>query len=536
MTISPVATHPKPKFYQTLSWKLVLVFIGMLSAVLIGLLALVAITLKSYLMNELDKSLTSSGKLFASQTIDQLITGSQTQILPSDFYFYVNLKGSAPVQVAHPTVIKNFGNPADLDLISATIDPTPRTVEGTHKDISWRIITLNLTSKITGNTIGTVLIAHHLQNIHEMMMNVVRIMIFISAIIVLFGAFSAYISIQFSLRRLRDIEQVTRAVAAGDYSVRVPNNTPDESEISLLGSSINEMLRAIEHSFEAKKLSEENMRRFVSDASHELRTPLATVRGYAELYRIGGVPTEKVSHAFDRIESEASRMANLVEDLLQLARLDERRQLRFTQVEIVSTAMNSVADFLVRAPKRNASVIPLTGSELMPIVINADQDRITQLITNLLTNVLTHTPEGTDVEVAVGIKDRNGQNISPETDISHLTDCIAVIEVRDHGPGINPEDSERIFERFYRTDASRSRDSGGSGLGLAIVAAICAAHGGSAQILETPGGGLTVQLKFPSLLLKATAKARCIAETEGTISSQLPSSIQATITGDYTVE
>ncbi|WP_353065304.1 HAMP domain-containing protein [Arcanobacterium hippocoleae] len=230
-----------------------MVFIGMLSVVLIGLLTLVAITLRSYLMSELDKSLTSSGKLFASQTIDQLITGSQTQILPSDFYFYVDLNGTDPVQVAHPAVIKNYGTPQAPEVLAATIDPNPRTVMGTHKDIAWRVITVNLTSQITGNTVGTVAIAHHLKSVQDMVLNVVRIMVFLSAIIVLFGAFSAFISIQLSLRRLRDIEQVTHAVADGDYSVRVPNFRQDESEISLLGRSVNEMLRAIEKSFEAKK-------------------------------------------------------------------------------------------------------------------------------------------------------------------------------------------------------------------------------------------------------------------------------------------
>lgn len=526
----------KPKFYQTISWRLALAFSGLLSVVLISLLMLVAVTLRSYMINELDKSLTSSGKLLASQTVDQLITGSKTQILPSDFYFYVNLTGTGSVQVAHPTIIENYGTPATPNLLAAKADPNPRTVLGTHKDTSWRVITVNLTSKITGNSVGLVVIAHHLNSVKSTVSNVVRIMAFLSVIIVLFGAFLAYILIQLSLRRLRDIEQVTHAVAAGDYSVRVPNLAEDESEISLLGKSVNEMLRAVETSFEAKKLSEQNMRRFVSDASHELRTPLATVRGYSELYRIGGVPAEQVGHAFERIESEASRMANLVEDLLQLARLDEGRQLRFTQVELVSTALNSVADFTVRSPNRPASVISISGNELEPIVINADQDRITQLITNLLTNVITHTPDGTAVEIALGLKDKHGQDIPPHADLSEIEDCSAVIEVRDHGPGIAPEDHERVFERFYRTDSSRSRDSGGTGLGLAIVAAICAAHGGSAEILETAGGGLTVQLKFPSLLKKATTKARSIAESEGTISTHLPSQVQAIITGDYQPE
>lgn len=166
----------KPKFYQTISWRLALAFSGLLSVVLISLLMLVAVTLRSYMINELDKSLTSSGKLLASQTVDQLITGSKTQILPSDFYFYVNLTGTGSVQVAHPTIIENYGTPATPNLLAAKADPNPRTVLGTHKDTSWRVITVNLTSKITGNSVGLVVIAHHLNSVKSTVSNVVRIM------------------------------------------------------------------------------------------------------------------------------------------------------------------------------------------------------------------------------------------------------------------------------------------------------------------------------------------------------------------------
>ena len=111
----------------------------------------------------------------------------------------------------------------------------------------------------------------------------------------------------------------------------------------------------------------------------------------------------------------------------------------------------------------------------------ADKDKITQVVTNLLSNILTHTPAGTATEIAVGT--------------SHPAE--AIIEIRDHGPGVRGEDAEHLFERFYRTDSSRSRESGGSGLGMAIVAAIMAAHGGTARVAPTPGGGLTVRLTFP---------------------------------------
>ena len=186
-------------------------------------------------------------------------------------------------------------------------------------------------------------------------------------------------------------------------------------------------------------------------------------------------------------------MGGLVEDLLQLARLDEGRPLTFADVCVTELCMNAVMDFRVRAGDRTVAVTGLDGPAAPEVMVTADEDKVTQVVTNLLSNVLTHTPTGTPVEVAIGR--RGGE---------------AVIEVRDHGPGVRPEDAEHLFERFYRADYSRSRASGGSGLGLAIVASVMAAHGGTARVAETPGGGLTVRLTFP-----ANARAGEEAPTAG---------------------
>ncbi len=514
VTPPKLAKH-SPRFHQTLSWRLVLAFLSLLATVLAGIILLVVVSVRSYLMHEVDTSLTSSGKVLATQTVDQIINNSSQQVLPSDFYFYVDLYTSQPVSVINQQVGQHYGIPKNPELLAQNLNSQPQTIAGTKSDIKWRTITVELQSQLTKQTIGRIVIAHHLASVEATVSNVKNALVGLVLIIIGIGGVVAYILVHLSLRRLRYIEQVTHTVAGGDLSVRVPDIGPEGTEIGMLGKSINEMLKTIENLFQAKQDSERHMRRFVSDASHELRTPLATVRGYAELYRLGGIPTEQIPHAFDRIESEASRMTMLVEDLLQLARLDEGRQLEYTQVELASTAMNAVADFLVRAPERNAQVIPLTGNELLPVVISADQNRIAQVLANLLGNVITHTPAGTGIEIAIGIDPHN-----PET---------AIVEVRDHGKGISEENRERIFERFFRTDASRSRNSGGTGLGLAIVAAICSAHGGSAEVDETLGGGLTVRMRFPSVLTRATNKARQIAVSSGHIASKLPDDVKATI-------
>ena len=252
------------------------------------------------------------------------------------------------------------------------------------------------------------------------------------------------------------------------------------TEVGSLATSLNAMLTQIEHSFAVQRASEERMRRFVSDASHELRTPLATVRGYGELYRIGGIPESQVSSAMVRIESEATRMTGLVSDLLQLARLDEGRPLDLQTVELTGLADDAAADVRVLDPDRVVAVVGPDGGAPAPVHAVADEQRVRQILANLTENARMHTPAGTPVEIAVGSEGRT-----------------AVLEVRDHGPGVPPAETERIFGRFYRLDSSRSRASGGSGLGLAIVAAIAAAHGGTTRASETPGGGLTITVTLP---------------------------------------
>ncbi len=466
---------------QTLSLRLITIFVSLLGIILLGTLLLTGLTLRSYLIGEVDKSLESSGKFIARQTVDKLINGSQEQILPNDFYFYLDINGQKPIEIINTQVLDTYGRPNITELQANTNVYTPTTITGTKFRSSWRIMTVELQSKTTNLPAGTITVASPLTPTENTVENVIRRMSTMALIIVTAGSLLSYFLIHRSLKPLRDIEGVAQAVADGDLATRVPDMN-NGSEVGLLGNSINVMLGQIEKTFNTQKQAEQKMRHFVSNASHELRTPLSTIRGYAELHRLGGIPAEQTEHAFERIESEATRMATLVEDLLQLARLDEGRALNISEVNLTTITQNVVGDFLVRAPERQAKVLPLEGSEIPEMTISADENLITQVLTNLLANVITHTPEKTSVEIAIGHSE------NPD---------FARIEVRDHGKGIAEKERTRVFERFYRTDASRSRESGGTGLGLAIVAAIIRAHKGTASILETPGGGTTVCLEIP---------------------------------------
>ena len=204
---------------------------------------------------------------------------------------------------------------------------------------------------------------------------------------------------------------------------------------------------------------------------------------------MGGVPTERQAEVMGRIEAEASRMGRLVEDLLQLARMDEGRKMVLETVDITAVCAGALADMSVLAPERDCALIALgdEDAEPGPVVVTGDRDRLSQVVTNLLGNVTRHTPSGSPVEIAVGTVPAEGGRPT----------AYAVVEVRDHGPGVPAEEAERVFQRFYRADTSRNRETGGSGLGLAIVSAIIGRHGGTARMLQTPGGGATVRIEIP---------------------------------------
>jgi two-component system OmpR family sensor kinase len=236
------------------------------------------------------------------------------------------------------------------------------------------------------------------------------------------------------------------------------------------------MLGTIEASFAEREESERRLRQFVADASHELQTPLTSVRGYAELFRRGAADRpEDLGNAMRRIEAESERMGMLVDDLLLLAHLDQKRPMARGEVDLRAITHDLVGDAQVVDPGR-----PLTFVAPEPVVIDGDEQRLKQVVANLLSNARTHTPPGTPVTVGVR---REGDE--------------AIIEVADRGPGMTAEQAARVFERFFRADPSRARASGGSGLGLSIVSAIAEAHGGRVEIATSPGDGATFRVRLP---------------------------------------
>jgi len=288
--------------------------------------------------------------------------------------------------------------------------------------------------------------------------------------------------VHLGLRPLIEVERAAEDVSGGELGRRVPVGN-SSTEVGRLAGVLNTMLGRIEDAFSARdkteadlRESEARMRRFLADASHELRTPLTAVSAYAELFEAGANERpEDLARVLTGIRRETERMGDLVADLLLLARLDEARPLNFEPTELVLTAAHAVDAARVVDPGWPVKLVAER-----PVEVAADAVRIRQVMDNLLANVRSHTAKGT--QTVVTISESEDQ---------------AVIQVADRGPGLTDEQVSRVFDRFYRGDSSRSRESGGSGLGLAIVRAIVLKHAGTVEAANSPAGGALFTVRLP---------------------------------------
>ncbi|QQM68462.1 HAMP domain-containing histidine kinase [Actinomyces weissii] len=468
--------------------------------------------LRTHLLSQVDEQLQSTAQAIGSQALAQMRDGSATS-MPSTYYLQVQyLSGEQDALVSAGTA-STYGTPVvgELrleDVKLAEDNLILRTVGSDIPGRQWRVIILGVTDGVSGSQetpryLGVVAIGLPLADIDETVERTRLVVAFTSLCVVLLGGLAAMFLVRRALRPLREIESVAGRIADGDLSARVPTSEPPSTEVGSVQSSLNKMLARNEHAFDVQTIAQERMTRFVSDASHELRTPLSAIRGYGELYRMGGVPAERTQEVMGRIESEASRMGRLVDDLLQLARMDQGRPMDMAPVDLREVAAAALTDMSVLAPDRECELIGLDGPETQPLVVVGDRDRLSQVLTNLLGNIVRYTPENSPVEIALGARPLRADDVDGGVQGVEAASLLAdprpraVVEVRDHGPGVTETDAKRVFERFYRADTSRNRETGGSGLGLAIVATIVGAHGGTVRMLTTPGGGATVRMTFP---------------------------------------
>lgn len=450
-----------------------------LALVACGLLAqgvAVSSILRHSLVTRIDQELLDASDGWA-QAPPQVVPGSlkdpNPARPPSDFYVLdVEPDGRTWAVVndrnAEPAL------PPDSD-----VGPNPTTVGSVDgSGVQWRAVSVH------GLDGGLTTVAIDLSAVHSTLRFLAWSRGGIAAVVLLVLGAVGYAVVHRSLRPLAEVEQTAAAIAAGQLDRRVPERDP-RTEVGRLSLALNGMLAQIqqavaasEDSAEKARISEERMRRFITDASHELRTPLTTIRGFAELYRQGAA--RDVEMLMSRIESEASRLGLLVDDLLVLARLDAQRPLERHQVDLLTLATDAVHDAQAAAPDRTVTLEVFDGPGTPEVL--GDDARLRQVLNNLVFNALEHTAEAAGVTVRVG-----------------TVDASAVLEVVDQGAGMSQQDAQRVFERFYRTDSSRARTSGGTGLGLSIVDSLVQAHDGTVTVTTAPGEGCRFRVELPRI-------------------------------------
>ena len=449
--------------------------------------------LRGYLVDRVDDQLRQASQHFGGPDFRGAppLGGSDrgpddSDVLSQVYAAYYNADGHRSDFAVTP----NIGSQTEsTPALPTTISNTPQAQHGQPYTVgsstgtgSWRVIA----QPFAGG--GTVLVAQSLSDVDHTVgrLQLLELLIGVAVVTVLAGA--GYFVVRRSLRPLTEVEDTAAAIAEGDLTRRIPEADP-RTEVGRLSAALNGMLHQIESAFRvqqqseaAARRSEEQMRQFVADASHELRTPLTSIRGFAELFRQGAASDpDELQRVMRRIEDEGARMGVLVDDLLLLARLDQHRPLDRKPVDLGRLAADAVEDVHMVAPGRPIELIVEDGR---PPVVIGDELRLRQVLGNLLGNALTHTPDGTPIHVRLDTRlDDTGE--------------WAVLEVADDGPGLPPEHAGRIFERFYRVDAARTRSQGGSGLGLSIVAGLAEAHGGHVELDTSPGEGATFRVVLP---------------------------------------
>jgi two-component system OmpR family sensor kinase len=509
----------RPLRSWTLRSRVVLVVVAMLAVLgaVIGTISVFA--LQGFLVQRLDGQLTSAverGQRAANQIYGTTPTGPDvTRIVATPGQpvgtFGIVRSGTVllyPVILPrHPDTKSPNGPVAPQQvtiqaeaLYTLPADRRPRTVNLGPSLGDYRVAAAQLTNG------DSVIIGLPLDDVNATVNQLTLVIVLVTLAGLVFAFLIASFVVRLAMRPLERVAGTAQEVAEmpldrGDValSVRVPENDTDpHTEVGKVGAALNRMLGHVASALTARQASEQKVRQFVADASHELRTPLASIRGYAELTRRSphDLPRD-VTHSLHRIESEATRMTSLVEDLLLLARLDEGRELDRDPVDLSMMLVDAMSD--AHAAGRDHTWSMVLPDE--PVEVVGDRARLQQVVVNLLANARVHTPDGTKVVAALA-EDRDAGR--------------ATITVTDNGPGIPAELQSTLFERFARGDSSRARTTGSTGLGLAIVHAVVEAHGGEVTVTSEPGETVfTVSLPLEPAATEEATPAGAPSPTEG---------------------
>ena len=461
-----------------------------ISVAVIGVLIAISLAgttafLRTYLQQNTDNSISAAAIVLANEdptTVEERLANHELILpnLPNEYYIaFLDPQGRIYIGfVASTSTRENVPNLSQFNSIQVLETKgipftAPVKVNKQSETVNWRLVAL------PGPT-GSVVVGVPLTQDEAIADQYQAIGFAFSGILLLISGLALWLTISTALRPLKEVSMAADSVRAGKLDSRLPE-LEGKTELAELNSSLNSMLDSVESSINQRNKTVDKMKQFVADASHELRTPLVTLRGYAELYRKGALKDKaQVDDAMQRIESEAIRMSELVESLLTLARLDNESRLHLAETDVTELTESVIANIRTAHRKAKISTSDLDGQPVQKLVWKIDDAAIKQVLTNLINNAYVFAGEK-PIEVRLGNRENQ-----------------LVIEVVDHGDGIPKQLRSKIFERFYRSDNSRNRDTGGSGLGLAIAKGLIEEHGGTIVADATAGGGATFRITIPN--------------------------------------
>ncbi|MFJ9663825.1 sensor histidine kinase [Streptomyces sp. NPDC101219] len=474
---------PRPRCARgihSLRGRLTLANVALLAVGVVAATVVSVMGMRYYLLDQIDAELTANrdrlgGSRLTLREIDSLSVLSflagrvepdqDTQDPSKSLFAAVDARGTnVGVLGFEPTPAQRALTDAVGDPRRLVRDPDPHDV--TVRGDAYRVTATRLAD-------GTyILLGSSTEALHEGVAKAVRLNLAIGSLLLVGLGCLTMVSVRRRMRPLEDMVETSSAIAEGDLARRVPSSRDPILEVEQLRLALNSMLQQVESAYRTRERSAAQLRRFVADASHELRTPLAAIRGYLQLYDRGMLrdPAER-QRARERMLAESDRMARLVDELLVLARLDQRPELRLRDVDLCRLVRDAAQDLRVQQPER-----PVTVDADGAVTVRADESGLRQVLGNLLGNVRVHTPADTPVRLAVT-----------------RADGAVRVCVEDGGPGLGAEDAARVFDRFFRAGGGA-----GSGLGMAIVQGVVQAHGGEVAVRTAPGEGLAVTVTLPA--------------------------------------
>jgi two-component system, OmpR family, sensor kinase len=459
---------------QSIRTRLALIYTALLAAALIVFGSSMFLVLRGELQRSFEAGLLANAEHAAGALGQDVDAGGRLRVserLVEQFastggrVVVLDPAGAVLADSAPPTAPPPSLSAADL----ALVEEHGRLLREVGEDSDVVLLTVVPITAPTGEGLGYVVWADSTRPLQQTLATVSGALLIGGTLVIALALAIGLVLARRALAPVADVTDTARAISlSGDFAARV-EGAQQADEVGELAVAFNEMLQALEHNHQA-------LQRFLGDASHQLRTPLTTIRASIDLAgRRPDLPLEEREAILADARDEAERMARLVSDLLSLARAEAGARLEYAPVELDAVLVESV-----RRARQAATHVRMSVTAVEPAVIDGDSDRLRELIGILLDNAARYTPAGGSVVATLAV--RNGE---------------AVVRIEDTGIGVDEQNAERLFERFYRGTQARQMTPSGTGLGLAIARWIVEAHAGTIELSRREPAGTVASVSLP---------------------------------------